>query len=126
MAWQCRLIERPELDDHGNVDVRQRALGDMWFLDLPEEQLRNRQLTAYYWANNSGRKPIVVLLPGRNYFLVDGQGFSAERGYYDCWEVMGVPPAITVAPSINMVGRYHGWLKAGVISDDCDGRKFLE
>lgn len=111
----CRLIENPELDEHGNVDVAKREVGDMWFLDCDEAELRTRTLTAQYWRDNAGRKPIVVMLPGRNYFLVDGKGFSRERGHFDCWTVTGVPPALTVSPSIDMTGRWHGWLRDGVL-----------
>lgn len=128
MTWACRLIENPELDQHGNVDTSKREVGDMWFLDLPEEELRERHLTAYYWANNSHRKPLVVMLPrsdypnGKLYFLMDGQCFSAERGHYDGWTVTGIPPLMTVTPSIHFPGCYHGFLGSqgvppGVIGD---------
>lgn len=40
------------------------------------------------------------------------------------WTVTGEWPNITVTPSINSVGRYHGWIQNGVITDDCEGRKF--
>jgi len=117
MTWPCRLIEDPELDAHGNVDISKREVGDMWFLDVPAEELKERHLTAQYFRDNAGRKPLVVLLPGKLYFLVDGQSFDDKRGHYDGWTVTGVPPKITVHPSINMVGRYHGFLKSGVIGD---------
>jgi len=117
MSWPCRLIEKPELNEDGNVDVSKREIGDMWFLDVPAEELKERHLTAQYFAQNANRKPLVVMLPGRNYFLIDGQGFSAEKGHYDCWTVTGVPPNITMHPSINFVGRYHGWLTNGVVGD---------
>jgi hypothetical protein len=125
MPWTCRLIENPELNEHGNVDIAKRKIGDMWFLDVPTEELRNRELTDEYFAVNSNRKPLVVLLPGRNVFLIDGKCCS-DGGFYGGWNVSGTPPAITVAPSINAEGRYHGYLIAGVISDDCEGRKFQE
>lgn len=124
MSWPCRLVEKPPLNEHGNVAWEELQVGDMWFLDLPEAELRLRNLSAYYWANNAGRKPLVVKLPGPNYFLIDGQCFDSGRGFYDGWTVSGTPPCITVQPSINLVGRYHGWLQNGVISDDCEGRNF--
>src|ERR1017187_3485476 len=117
MSWKCRLIENPELDANGIIDIAKREVGDMWFLDVPDAELKERQLTAHYFAHNANPKPLVVMLPGRNYFLVDGQCFSGEKGYYDAWVVTGVPPNISVHPSINMVGRYHGFLKNGVIGD---------
>ena len=117
MTWQCKLIEKPELDENGNIDLSKREVGDMWFLDVPPEELKDRNLTAQYFRDNAGRQPLVVMLPGRNYFLIDGQGFNEEKGHYDCWTVTGAPPKITVHPSINMVGRYHGFLQNGVIGD---------
>lgn len=65
----------------------------------------------------------MVLLPGRNFFSIDSKcygpipGKPGEHGYYGGWTVSGVPPNITVSPSINMVGRYHGFLQNGVIGD---------
>lgn len=117
MSWPCRLIENPELNEHGNVDIYKREIGDMWFLDVPAEELKERHLTAQYFAQNANRKPLVVMLPGRNYFLIDAQCWNPERSHYDAWTVTGVPPNITVSPSINMVGRYHGFLQNGVIGD---------
>jgi hypothetical protein len=96
----------------------------MWFLGVPAEELQNRHLSEQYFAQNSGRQPIVVLLPGKNYFLIDGKCFSGARGYYDGWTVTGTPPQITVSPSINIEGRYHGHLQGGVITEDVEGRKF--
>ncbi len=117
MTGPCRLIEKPELDENGNIDLSKREVGDMWFLDVPPEEMKERQLSDQYFAQNAHRLPLVVLLPGKCYFLVDGKCFNGERGYYDGWTVTGVPPNITVSPSINMVGRYHGFLKNGVIGD---------
>jgi len=117
MGIQCRLIENPELNSYGNVDTTKRAVGDMWFLDLPEEELKQRPLTAQYWRDNAGRKPLVVMLPGHHYFLVDGQCFDQARGHYDGWTVTGTPPNLTVSPSIDMKGRWHGWLRNGVLDD---------
>jgi hypothetical protein len=143
VSWPCRLIASPELDEHGNVDVTKRQVGDMWFLTVPPEELKNRNLTAQYFAENAGRQPVVMMLPGRTYYLVDGQCYSSDctkckkkrreckcgdayrpRGYYDGWKVTGTPPQLTVHPSINYEGRYHGYLKSGVIGDDVEGRKF--
>jgi len=122
MTWTCRLIEKPELDERGNVDIERRAIGDMWFLDVPAEELKERHLSDQYFATNAGRQPLVVLLPGRTpdrktYFLIDGKCYSAARGYYDGWRVSGRPPLITVEPSINIESSYHGFLRNGVISD---------
>ena len=117
MTWQCKFIEHPELNADGNIDIAKREVGDMWFLDVPQEELKERHLAAQYFAQNANRKPLVVMLPGRHYLLIDGQCFNGEQGYYGGWTVTGVPPNITVSPSINMVGRYHGFLQNGIIGD---------
>lgn len=118
MPWTCKLIENPELTEGGNVDTNKREIGDMWYLDLSPEEIKERDYSEYYFANNSHRKPIVVMLPGRHLFCIDCMCYdSARGGYYGGWTVTGSPPNINVEPSINMVGRYHGFLKNGVLSD---------
>ena len=42
------------------------------------------------------------------------------------WKRTGEPPRITVTPSINHVGQYHGWLANGIFTDDSEGRKFKD
>lgn len=114
MTYPCRLIPDPELNDYGNVDVAKREVGDMWFVAAADMT----HLSDYYKQHNTWREPLVVLLPGRHYFLIDGMCYSQERGYYGGWTVTGTPPNITVAPSINMVGRYHGFLQNGVLTEN--------
>lgn len=124
MPWTCRLIVDPPRDDDGNVDTRQLEVGDMWYLNIASEALKRYHLTDQYFAVNAHRQPIAILLPGKLFFLIDGKCFNGERGYYDGWIVTGDPPMLTVAPSINIVGHYHGFLQSGVLSDDVEGRKF--
>ncbi len=31
------------------------------------------------------------------------------------WDVTGEPPNITVSPSINVIGIWHGWIRDGVL-----------
>jgi hypothetical protein len=43
--------------------------------------------------------------------------------------IVGVPTIgeqlrITLSPSVNIVGSYHGWIRDGVISPDVEGRAF--
>lgn len=117
MPFPCRLVETPELNEHGNVDLSLRQVGDMWFLDVAQGELKERHLSSQYFLENHARKPIVVMLPGQHVFCVDAQCYSAEKGHYGGWIVTGEPPNITVHPSIDMKGAYHGWLRNGVLSD---------
>lgn len=68
-----------------------------------------------------------VLLPGRSLFCVDTAAYDETRGHHgEGWKVTGTPPTITVTPSINCIGSYHGYIRDGVITDDCEGRTFPE
>ena len=69
----------------------------------------------------------MVRLPGgAGTFCVDGRCWGEQGPYGEGWDVTGDPAAgtLTVSPSIHIVGLYHGWLRAGVLSDDVDGRQF--
>lgn len=103
MNIKCRLIEEPE-----NYSSAQP--GDMWYIDRELDQL-----SLFYRDNNMHRKPIMVMLPNRDFFCVDSPCYSQEKGSYGGWSVTGEAPNITVSPSINMVGRWHGFLTAGIL-----------
>jgi hypothetical protein len=115
MPWQIKYHEeRP-----ASVQI-----GDMypapWLLKGPESS-RSYWVSHQYerdWADK--RPPLVVRLPGNIDFCID-QGMLKTR---DGWLVTGTAPNITLSPSINVSGLYHGWIKDGVITDDCEGRKY--
>lgn len=57
--------------------------------------------------------------------LPDGEDFCPNLTWSkERWTVSGVPPHLTVSPSINAVGTYHGYISAGVLSDDVEKRVF--
>lgn len=128
MSWRCRIIENPELDEDGFIDFSKREIGDMWYLELSPEQLEQRRehFSDQYFQHNSHRKPLVVKLPGPTYFVVDGKYYNGQQGYHGGWTVSGSPPNITLTPSIHAVGRYHGYINNGEITDDVDGKKYDE
>lgn len=74
------------------------------------------------WA--SVREPILIWLPNEaGSWSPDQMACDGERGWHgDGWTVVGDLPDITVTPSINIAGRYHGYLTRGVLSDDMDIR----
>jgi hypothetical protein len=78
---------------------------------------------ARYKALQGSRAPILIWTPA-GWWCSDQMARDSMRWYGDGWSVTGDLPAITVTPSINFVGAYHGWVTAGVLTDDCDGRKF--
>jgi hypothetical protein len=75
------------------------------------------------------RPPLFVKLPDGSEFCVDTCAYS-EAGYHgEGWTVTGNAPSITLSPSINVEGRYHGWIGCngappGHITADCEGRQF--
>lgn len=97
--------------------------GDYDGLGWPWYWSQDCYLSDYYRQNNSGRQPLLVILPPRTLFLVDGKCWK-DGQHYGGWTVTGEAPLITIAPSINIVGSYHGFLQNGVITADCEGRTY--
>lgn len=160
MSWPIRFLENPPLRVatvsesryyDGTVDFDKLVIGDLCFYHyqgkpaLDRAYLEKLHLTAYYFANNASRPPLILAMPDASsktprYFLVDGQCYSntctrcgqkvyskcqcpgedkTPRGYYDGWTVTGSPPLITVHPSVDFddegVKHYHGFIQNGVI-----------
>ncbi len=103
-------------------------VGDMWLAPYLLEHPVGHVFrpAAKYFARNAHRPPLVVRLPGPVDWCVDGPAWAQGKPTSDGWDVSGQYPYVTAAPSINIVGIYHGWLQAGVISDECEGRKYDE
>lgn len=95
------------------------------YADWPFHLVKPTKLGSNYFARNAHRKPIIVWLPGGNAFCIDGRATRDGIYYGDGWEVSGDPylGTLTVKPSINMNGCYHGYLTNNRISPDCEGRK---
>lgn len=125
MPWQCRMREKPTAEDRKEGRL---AVGDMWYATWLVEQLEDRvvgqtYLSTRYLADRlSERPPLMVRLPGGIDFCIDSRADcpGGEVG----WQVSGEPPHITVSPSINVSGVYHGYLRNGEITDDVEGRTY--
>lgn len=119
MSWPCRYFPSREaiVEQFGFV-----PLGAIW---PASEHFQNPpQTSPNYERDWRGKRPaLCVQLPSGG-FAVDGPYWNSNGYYGDGWKVTGEAPLITLAPSINVVGHYHGWLQNGVISDDCEGRTF--
>lgn len=101
-----------------------------WYFDPkdPEDQSRreyalahldekNVYLSKFYWQQWSHiRPPLSVLCPNGVEWCIDA---CASNG--PGWTVTGTAPLVTCSPSISVPG-YHGWLKNGEFTDDCEGR----
>jgi hypothetical protein len=117
-GWKITLHEkRPE-----NPQV-----GDMW----PAPWLRREEppqpcffLSPRYVREHAHRPPLVVRLPGPVDFCVDQPEWDANGVHGDGWGCAGEAPNLTLSPSINIGGIYHGWIRDGVITPDCEGRTF--
>lgn len=60
-----------------------------------------------------------LMLPAGMEWLIYGPATGGGK-----WDVQGALPEITVSPSISQVGFYHGFVKGGIITPDCEGRSF--
>ena len=112
MPWPCYVVER-----YGPMFKRD-GVAVAW-QDLPPGAC---------WMDEG---ELFIKLPLNDEFPVDrGRIINesrAERGKSDRlpqWTWTGTLPRITVTPSVNCIGRYHGWIRDGVVTDDCEGRKF--
>ena len=95
--------------------LRENPPGAMWVSDWFPQEGPNGE-----WTGPDG-KVWCVMLPGGVEWIVYSYSSDTPRRK---WSVQGEPPNITVSPSINQKGLYHGHIKNGVITDDVDGRKF--
>lgn len=128
MPWSIRMVPAPG-DEPGDTPWTELRVGDMWLAPYLLDGKYDNSIfrpAAKYFQRNAGRQPLVVRLPGTVDWGVDGPPWKDGRPCGDGWDVSGEPPLITVAPSINILGCYHGGIKAGIISDDCEGRCYDE
>jgi hypothetical protein len=76
----------------------------MWRCHLPEHLVEGRERC---W---------VIRLPDpAHWWHTNGQSSKEGEGF---WIVRGEPPKLTVKPSINMVGSWHGWITDGELSPE--------
>lgn len=108
-------------------------IGDMW----PEPDWANSNVISQRYRNtySKTRPPLCVIIPSvyceeGDFFLIDriaSGGGASDKG----WQVTivgelvdGQQPDITLKPSIDAVGSYHGHIRHGVITDDIEGRQY--
>lgn len=96
---------------------------------------------AGYAVRSGDRPPLLIFLPSfrptsdGGWRLVGADPFHVNCAPTDkpdggwgvqcAWPLtIGEPvPSLTITPSINCVGSYHGFVTNGVITDDCEGRR---
>lgn len=123
MSWTCRLIASPTLDTgpDGLNGFQRLQVGDMWWADMPEDTDHLSMLVCR--VKHAGMRPLIVRLPGPADFAIYGPTWR-DGVHGPGWDVVGDAPKVTVSPSINLVGVYHGYLRDGVITDDLDGHTY--
>lgn len=62
-----------------------------------------------------------LMMPSGTEWLIYGPASGGGK-----WVIQGDLPKITVSPSIHQIGSFHGFVHNGVITDDCEGKKFLK
>lgn len=107
MSWSCRLVDPA---------TSPKAIGDVWyawdFNGMPLKEL----LSVEYERDWKGiRPPLLVRLPGPVDVCLD-RAVDDAGGHG--WTVRGTPDNLTVSPSVNIIGVYHGFIRDGVITDD--------
>lgn len=95
--------------------LRENPPGATWAADWFPEEGPNGNYTG------PDGKVWCVMLPGGMEWIIYSYASGNPKSK---WEVHGTVPNITVSPSIAQQGVYHGYIKGGVIAEDCEGRKF--
>lgn len=140
MAWPCFMVElagrtEPEQTPGGGTVTRQLwklpsgkivgfdelPVGAMWF-DACCECGRGAEC-----PHANEERELCVKMPGGSngsiWNIDQGKNIKARGGNpHAVWIREGEPPNVTVTPSINWIGHYHGWLHGGILTDDCEGR----
>ena len=95
--------------------LREHPPGATWPCDWFPEEGPNGQ-----WTGPDGKAWAVMMPAGMEWMIYSYASGNPKQK----WSVSGTVPKITVSPSIYQVGYYHGFIRDGIITDDCDGRKF--
>lgn len=122
MSWSCYIVEIIECDplildpERPNISMTR-----MYRIPGTKELLSYQKLKigAIY---KTVEGIILVKLPGMSGYNEWAMNRVTHEGYK--WTITGEIPTVTATPSINCVGIYHGFVTKGIVTDDCEGRKF--
>lgn len=118
MPWPCVLYESFAAAKAAKPVESFAHVGAMWPADENWRALPSTE----YRADAEGKRPMLWVMLPSGPFCIDQRSSRSEAG----WKVTGDAPQVTLTPSINVMGAYHGWITDGVITDDCEGRTFPE
>ena len=129
------MVEAPSLavGADGKNGFQRLEIGDAWFaphlLDPGRASIMSEKLAPNYYRDWAGKRaPIIVALPYRNgpgigsHFCIDGSFWRNGEAHGDGWVVTGEAPLLTLSPSVNISGSYHGMIQNGVIGPDMEAR----
>lgn len=127
MPWPLNYVQ-PEL---WSIGPHGRVPGDwtygFWILSECPEALGKKYLNLPSRLDKPRRLPIIIRMPDGCEWCPDRMGWNQALGFYgDGWDidVSGGVDLMTITPSINILGHYHGWVRTGYLTDDIDGRTF--
>jgi hypothetical protein len=130
MSWPLKEIPQP---DFPTYDIGLQ-IGDCWRQKLTHEEdprwgkFWHSRLNAQFAS--SGRDWVWVVLipfgPPEMPWCIWSPDMRPSRDDDSGWTVTNAedPARMTVSPSILIVDRYHGWIRDGEITDDCEGRTY--
>ena len=126
MPWPLNFVPPA----HWGIGLNGRIPGDWTYAQWMIDDWAST-LGAHYWAmqaraDKPRRLPIVIHLPNGQDWCPDQMARNDAGFHGRGWQVdldAGVD-MMTITPSINCVGSYHGWVRAGYVTDDCEGRTF--
>jgi hypothetical protein len=102
--------------------MQRRPVGDCCYAPWILEDYPKRLGARYLSLPEPRRAPILIRLPGDVSWCPDLRAIT-EGGIMrgEGWDVVGDLPQVTISPSVVLLGRWHGWIRSGVISDDLSG-----
>lgn len=123
MSWPLTEVPNPFYGEHARP-WNDLPPGSFWRVPLVD--LENgkhwylvRDLSPEFLA--TGRDYVIfITLPGGAEWSPDCLSSESGQG----WTVSGELPAITVTPSVDQIGRYHGFVQNGALTDDLEGRTY--
>lgn len=116
--WQVNLDALYGGAPDGNrYRLRDLPPGAIWRADWLEQIHDNP------YADPFGRAWALMMPCGIEWMIYGhSSGDAGQKG--PKWDVRGTVPNITVRPSINLMGRYHGFVENGIVLPDVEGRTY--
>lgn len=113
MSWPVRMVE--DLDVVYDAERR----GECSIGMAVRAKLGNTPFSDDHEKNRPGSDAVWIRLPNHEWFCPDKKYADNQQ-----WTLTGDWPNVTVTPSINCIGSYHGWITNGQVTEDCEGRKY--